>query len=311
MNIQETKQKIKEIITIKAKKDEMIETGIKGVHLFSITEPIRCVPAIYNPAIIAIVNGSKEAILNGNTYVYDSSQYMCCTMTMPIEVGAPTSSIDNPLLGVYISLDTELITELTLKIETTTIGIKKHKNSPHPEGLSLSHWDNSFSEALLRLLQITNNPLDTTILGRSRLRELYYTILKGDSGDSIKRSFGIKNDISKTIKYLSSNLDKSITIDDMAKKASMSRAVFHRKFKEATTISPIQFLKSMRLNTAAMKIAGGLNINEAAMQVGYISSSQFSREFKRTYGQSPKQWSQSKELPTEITKGAFQFFDQF
>jgi len=66
-------------------------------------------------------------------------------------------------------------------------------------------------------------------------------------------------------------------------------------------MSPIQFVKSMRLNTAAMKIAGGMNVNEAAMEVGYVSSSQFSREFKRMYGQSPKQWGHSKQLLAGMT----------
>ena len=87
----------------------------------------------------------------------------------------------------------------------------------------------------------------------------------------------------------------------MATQVGMSRAVFHRKFKQATTLSPIQFVKSMRLNSAAMKIAGGMNVNQAAMGVGYVSSSQFSREFKRMYGQSPKQWSHSKQLPAGMT----------
>ncbi len=73
----------------------------------------------------------------------------------------------------------------------------------------------------------------------------------------------------------------------------MSRAVFHRKFKQVTTMSPIQFVKSMRLNNVAMKIADGMNVNEAAMEVGYMSSSQLSREFKRMFGQSRKQWSAS------------------
>ena len=87
--------------------------------------------------------------------------------------------------------------------------------------------------------------------------------------------------------YLSSNLDKAVTIEDMAEQVGMSRAVFHRKFKQATTMSPIQFAKSMRLDSAAMKMATGMSVNEAAFEVGYVSSSQFSREFKRMYGQSP------------------------
>jgi len=37
-----------------------------------------------------------------------------------------------------------------------------------------------------------------------------------------------------------------------------------------------------------------MNVNEAALDVGYVSTSQFSREFKRMYGQPPKQWIHSK-----------------
>jgi AraC-like DNA-binding protein len=104
----------------------------------------------------------------------------------------------------------------------------------------------------------------------------------------------VGNEIARSIEYLSSRLDEPVTIEDMATQVGMSRAVLHRKFKEATSMSPIQFIKSMRLNTAAMKIATGTNVSTAAMEVGYVSSSQFSREFKRMYGQSPKQWSHTK-----------------
>jgi len=119
--------------------------------------------------------------------------------------------------------------------------------------------------------------------------------LKGDAGEVARRAFGVGNEIARAIEYLSSRLAETVTIEDVAAQARMSRAAFHRKFKQATAMSPIQFVKSMRLNSAAMKIARGMNVNVAAMEVGYVSSSQFSREFKRMYGQSPKQWSHSKQ----------------
>jgi AraC-like DNA-binding protein len=96
----------------------------------------------------------------------------------------------------------------------------------------------------------------------------------------------------------------------MASQVGMSRAVFHRKFKQATTMSPIQFAKSMRLNTAAMNMIAGMNVHEAAMEVGYVSSSQFSREFKRLYGLSPKQWSTSVKRTSEMTQYASRSIDQ-
>lgn len=204
---------------------------------------------------------------------------------------ATTASPDNPLMGVYISLDTKVMTELSIEMHSKANGVIHHpKNTSHPLGLSLSNWDNGFTKALFRLLMLIDNPVDTLILGESRLREFYYALLKGESGYSAQRAFGVGNEIAQSIEYLSAHLDDVITIEDMAKHVGMSRAVLHRKFKQATSMSPIQFIKSMRLNAAAMKIATGMTVNTAAMQVGYSSSSQFSREFKRLYGSFPKQW---------------------
>lgn len=289
-----SKEQIKQLIEDRVREDGMVETNIKGVQLFRVTTPIRCAPAVYEPTVVAIVSGAKEAILDGKRYIYDSNQYMCCSMSMPVEAGTPHSSPENPLLGVYISLDTRVMTELVIEIENTTGAIRKPKSGPLPQGFTLARWNDLFTEALLRLLQLGDSPTDTAILGDGRLREVYYAILKGDAIDSVKRAFGVGNEIARAIEYLSSNLDKAITIEDMAIQVGMSRAVFHRKFKQATTMTPIQFIKAMRLNSAAMKIVGGMNVNEAAMEVGYVSSSQFSREFKRMYGQSPKKWSHSK-----------------
>jgi AraC-like DNA-binding protein len=203
-------------------------------------------------------------------------------------------TLESSLL-LHISLDAKVMTELSIEMETLSRTMRKPQNKPLPPALALCHWDDEFTNALLRLLQLENNPVDSAVLSQGRLREFYYAVLKGAAGDSARRAFGVGNDIARSIEYLSSRLDEVVTIDEMALQIGMSRAVLHRKFKEATSMSPIQFIKSMRLNRAAMKIAGGTNVSMAAMEVGYVSSSQFSREFKRMYGQSPKQWSQAKQ----------------
>jgi len=291
------KKLIKQLIESKMGEDGVIDTNIKGVQLFRVTQPMRCAPAVYEPCVVAIVSGAKEAILDGKHYIYDESQYMCCPMSMPVEAGTPKASPDVPLLGVKISLDTKVMTELTIEMATTTGVIQKQRSTVTSQGLVTARWDDIFSDALLRLLQLCDNSSESALLGDGRLRELYYAILKGDAGQSAKSAFGVGNEIARSIDYLSSHLHEVITIDDMATQLGMSRAVLHRKFKEATSMSPIQFVKSMRLNTAAMKIATGMNVSTAAMDVGYVSSSQFSREFKRLYGQSPKQWVHAQDIP--------------
>jgi len=290
-----SQEQIKQLILNTISEDGLLDTGVNGVQLFRVTEPVRCAPAIYEPSVVAIVSGTKEAILDGSKHVYDSSQYLCCSLSMPVEAGTPTASPDNPLLGVYISLDTRIMTELAIEIERATGAVCKPKDGVFQHGVALARWDDTFSDALLRLLELSRSPTDTAVLGNARLREVYYAVLKGEAGSSARRAFGAGNEIIRSIEYLSAHLEDKVTIDDMAAQVGMSRAVFHRKFKQATSMSPIQFVKSMRLNSAAMKIAKGMNVNQAAMGVGYASSSQFSREFKRLYGQSPKQWIHAKQ----------------
>jgi len=69
--------------------------------------------------------------------------------------------------------------------------------------------------------------------------------------------------------------------------------VFHRRFKAATSFSPLQFIKTLRLSHAAMQLVGGKTVGQAADDVGYTSASQFSREFRRQFGQSPRQWART------------------
>jgi len=293
------RQEIKRLVDAKIRDEGRVETGVKGVELFRVTTALRCAPAVYEPMIIAILSGEKEAILAGEKHTYDASHYMCCTMSMPVEAGTPKASPNNPLLGVQISLDRSVLTKLAIEMESAPGAIRPAKGRTPPKALTLAPWDDAFTDALLRLLQLNESPGDTAVLGEGRLRELYFAVLKGGAGDAARRAFGVGNEVARAIEYLSSHLDGTVTIEEMAAQVGMSRAVFHRKFKQATLMSPIQFLKSTRLNSAAMKIAAGMNVSEAAAQVGYVSSSQFSREFKRLYGQSPKQWSHAKWLSPE------------
>ena len=292
-----SKQRIKQLIQDMITEDGLIDLAVNGVQIFRVTVPLPCIPAVYEPSVVAIVSGAKEAILDGVRYEYDSSRYLCCSLPMPVEAGTPTASMDSPLLGIRIFLNTKVMTGLAIEMEQFSRTSYGSRGGPLPQGFALASWDDSFTEALLRLLQLEAE--DAAVLGEGRLREVYYTVLKGEAGDSVRRAFGVGNEVARAIEYLSSHLGEPITIEDMAAQVGMSRAVFHRKFKQVTTMSPIQFVKSMRLNSAAMKMAAGLNVNEAAMEVGYASSSQFSREFKRMYGLSPKQWVQSQQPITE------------
>ncbi len=294
-----SKEQIKDLIERHLSEVGLVDTALKGVQLFRVTEAMPCVPAVYEPTVVAILSGTKEAVLDGNHHVYGSDKYLLCPMTLPVEAGTPQASKETPLLGVLIALDPRIMRALTMEIETTAGGNRQSRGGT-PSALALASWDFGFTQALLRLIELLENPVDLEVLGKGRMRELCYSVLMGEAGAAARRAFGVGNEIARTIDYLSNHLKEQVTIDEMADHVGMSRAVFHRRFKEATTMSPIQFVKSMRLNNAAMKIAEGKTVSEAAWDVGYQSSSQFSREFKRMYGQSPRQWSSAARVPQRL-----------
>src|SRR5690606_38628774 len=222
------RQEIKRLVDAKIRDEGRVETGVKGVELFRVTTALRCAPAVYEPMIIAILSGEKEAILAGEKHTYDASHYMCCTMSMPVEAGTPKASPNNPLLGVQISLDRSVLTKLAIEMESAPGAIRPAKGRTPPKALTLAPWDDAFTDALLRLLQLNESPGDTAVLGEGRLRELYFAVLKGGAGDAARRAFGVGNEVARAIEYLSSHLDGTVTIEEMAAQVGMSRAVFHR-----------------------------------------------------------------------------------
>jgi transcriptional regulator GlxA family with amidase domain len=77
-------------------------------------------------------------------------------------------------------------------------------------------------------------------------------------------------------------------VEALAAIAAMSPSAFHRHFKSATALSPVQFQKRIRLLQARLLlVSGGLKASDVAFDVGYESATQFSREYARFFGAPP------------------------
>lgn len=179
------KDHLKHMIQTRITEDGLMETGVAGVRLFRATAAVPCAPVVYEPCVIAIVSGAKEAVLDGERLVYDNSKYMCCPTSMPVKAGTPTAAPDNPLFGVIISLDQRVMHELTLEMENVR-GFNR-ADVEDTQGIRLAAWDEGFTDALSRLLKLGGDETDTTVLGAVRLRELYYAILKGEAANFARR----------------------------------------------------------------------------------------------------------------------------
>ena len=74
----------------------------------------------------------------------------------------------------------------------------------------------------------------------------------------------------------------------MAASVRMSASSFHPRFKAVTSMSPLQYQKTLRLHEARrLMLFQSMDAGDAASRVGYLSPSQFSREYSRFFGSAP------------------------
>ena len=88
--------------------------------------------------------------------------------------------------------------------------------------------------------------------------------------------------------------DEEFSIDLLAEQMNMSRSSFYRKIKALTDLTPIEYLKTQRLERAAQLLRQGGRITEVAEQVGFTSSSYFAKCFKARFGLLPKDYAAGK-----------------
>jgi AraC-like DNA-binding protein len=80
-----------------------------------------------------------------------------------------------------------------------------------------------------------------------------------------------------------------VPIDDLAAKAHMSPSTFRQHFRGVAGMSPLQYLKQLRLQEARQLLLNeNLDASSAAVRVGYESASRFSREYSRLFGAPPQ-----------------------
>jgi len=268
--------------------DGVLETELDGISLFRESAPIDRLPGLFPPAACIILQGEKRLYFRGGAHLYDSSRYICSALPLPVEGEVTRASPAEPVLGIMVLFETRAMTEACIAYEAAG-GLRGPDSRPRDDFLTPS-WDAPFRAAVAGLLEALADPVLLGVVGQGRARELTVAILRGEAGPMICGRARHYLDILKVIEHIRANLSTSLTIERLASLAGMSRASLHRRFKQATSLSPIQFVKTIRLNEGARLMAAGAGVATAASAVGYASASQFSREFKRHFGHAPREW---------------------
>ena len=91
--------------------------------------------------------------------------------------------------------------------------------------------------------------------------------------------------------YLAQSAGQSMTVEDAARVAHLSKFHFLRLYEQAFGESPVDFLTRQRMDRARQILRGGsLTVTETCLEVGYQSLGTFSSRFKRFAGVAPSEY---------------------
>ncbi|HEY6386060.1 MAG TPA: AraC family transcriptional regulator [Candidatus Acidoferrum sp.] len=261
-------------------------TDVPGLVLYNRDEPTPCYRASYEPSLSMFVQGRKHVILGETEYVCDSSSFLLSSIDVPAKSQIVEASEKTPLLVMFLRFDMPIVREMLSQED-----LPEAKGVPHRQGLAVGETSLGLLNACIRLLDLLNTPEDIPFLSPLIQREIIYRLLQtpqasrlraiATSGDLVQRT-------ARAISWLRANFTKPLHIEELANTARMGVSTLHHQFRALTSMSPLQYQKMLRLQTARERmLMDGLDATTAAYEVGYESISQFSREYSRCFGLPP------------------------
>ena len=205
---------------------------------------------------------------------------------MPSSFTAALPAPDRPFLSLFFYLDRALLTELSLDMAVTA----SHDQGELP-GAAVADADVELLDGVSRLVGLLDKPDQLSVRAPLLMRELHYLLLLGPYGGALRRlnTLGSQNNqVVQAIDWLRRNVAQPVRLDTLARRVNMSTSTLHRHFKSLTGLSPLQYIKQLRLHEARrLMLTQNERASSAALAVGYESVTQFNREYKRLFGEPP------------------------
>ena len=259
-------------------------TPIRGLSMIRATKRGRLARSLRRPLVCLVVQGAKHVALGDRAAILNAGETMLMSVGSSTISHVVSASAGAPYLAIALELDRALTVELSAEI-----GEQRLDNSAAVARSRVA--DAEMLESAGRLVRLLEHADAIPVLAPQAVREMHYWLLVGRHGHAIQaldRMGGNNGKMSRAIALLRAEFARSVTIEQLAAVAGMSPSALHRHFKAATSLTPMQFQKQLRLREARrIMMSEAASASTAAFAVGYESVSQFTREYRRAFGLPP------------------------
>lgn len=279
--------RLSKLILVHAPWDGAFDLRLPGVQVFRVSHACKeLLHGIHRATLCMVAQGAKRVFLGPDVFEYDASRMLVSSVDVPVSGQVTQASPSEPFLGLKLDLDSRRIADLVLKV--------------YPHGLPqvqkdravyIGEVDPGLLAAAVRLLELMARPEEAELLGPLVVDEILIRLLRSPVGGrvaQIGQEESKVHRVSKAVSWVQANFDQPLDVERLATLVHMSASSFHQHFKAVTSMSPLQFQKVLRLQEARrLMLSRMMDAGTAGRQVGYLSASQFSREYSRHFGSAP------------------------
>ncbi|WP_332303178.1 AraC family transcriptional regulator [Rhizobium sp. GR12] len=281
----ETLTEIAAVIARHVSKDGFHATPIERVTLVQSSTVTMPMPNVYRPQLCLVAQGRKEVMLGDRVFRYKPGRYGVVTYDLPAIGHVVEATPDKPYLCLYLDFDPVMLGNLALRVPPPP-GVPSR-----PIGKTVSDAGTALLDATLRLVRLLDDPIALPVLGPLAEQEILYHLLAGPDGARMRHIIsgqGPVAQVGRAIAWIGKNFRERFSIERLAAEVGMSPSSLHEHFRAVTAMTPLQFQKQLRLQDArSLMLVEDIDVTTAAFRVGYESPTQFSREYRRHFGEPP------------------------
>lgn len=267
--------------------DGSFDLRIPGLCASRLSRPnADCFHSLRLPSLCVIAQGAKTVIVGQESYEYDATRMLVFSVALPVASQVTQAGYSEPYLALRLDLDPLKISELVLKVFPSGLPPVEERRAVY-----VAPADPSVVNAAIRLLECLAQPRDVELLAPLILDEILIRLLRSPIGTRVAQMGFAESSLhrlAKAISWLRANYSQPMKVEELAELVHMSVSSFHEHFKAVTSMSPLHYQKVLRLQEARrLMLSTTMDATMASQRVGYLSASQFSREYSRFFGAAP------------------------